>query len=261
MGQAKTSTVRTSVGASESFDTVEAAAEAAARARAGTRRPLRPGGCLRLGPAPGTGEVAALRGARPPRAEVADRLRGGRTVAAGRELEDTPSVVVWAASLPGAVLQTMHVIAERDAEGFRLLGLPESLTEAPEDEGVTDESLVALCDPFSFPAEELLAALERSSAARPCAGRSCQRVLRGRRDVDAGRRGSHRRRGRGETAGSPGVALRLPGGGSCRPGDDDHDRRGQRNRPARRQAGDGAARGGDRVPSRRRERSWRRRVC
>ena len=110
--------------------------------------------------------------------EVHDRLEprsligcgAGGTVAAGRELEDTPSVVVWAASLPGAVLQTMHVTAERDAEGFRLLGLPESLTEIAEDEGGTDESLVALCDPFSFPAEELLAALERSRPHVPVLG-------------------------------------------------------------------------------------------
>ena len=110
--------------------------------------------------------------------EVHDRLEprsligcgAGGTVAAGRELEDTPSVVVWAASLPGAVLQTMHVTAERDAEGFRLLGLPESLTEAPGDEGATDESLVALCDPFSFPAEELLAALERRRPHVPVLG-------------------------------------------------------------------------------------------
>ena len=56
----------------------------------------------------------------------------GGVVAGGRELEETPGVVVWAASLPGAELaDACTSTAERDAEGFRLLGLPESLTEAP----------------------------------------------------------------------------------------------------------------------------------
>jgi len=64
----------------------------------------------------------------------------------------------------------MHVTAERDAEGFRLLGLPESLTEVPDDAADTDESLLALCDPFSFPAEELLATLERSRPHVPVLG-------------------------------------------------------------------------------------------
>ncbi len=158
------------MGASESFDTVEAAAEAADRARAGLDAPCDLAVVFASGQHLGMAKWLL--------SEVHDRLEprsligcgAGGTVAAGRELEDTPSVVVWAASLPGAVLQTMHVTAERDAEGFRLLGLPESLTEAPEDEGATDESLVALCDPFSFPAEELLAALERSRPHVPVLG-------------------------------------------------------------------------------------------
>ena len=158
------------MGASESFDTVEAAAEAADRVRAGLDAPCDLAVVFASGQHLGMAKWLL--------SEVHDRLEprsligcgAGGTVAAGRELEDTPSVVVWAASLPGAVLQTMHVTAERDAEGFRLLGLPESLTEAPEDDGATDESLVALCDPFSFPAEELLAALERSRPHVPVLG-------------------------------------------------------------------------------------------
>lgn len=158
------------MGASESFDTVEAAAEAADRARAGLDAPCDLAVVFASGQHLGMAKWLL--------SEVHDRLEprsligcgAGGTVAAGREFEDTPSVVVWAASLPGAVLQTMHVTAERDAEGFRLLGLPESLTEAPGDEGATDESLVALCDPFSFPAEELLATLERSRPHVPVLG-------------------------------------------------------------------------------------------
>ena len=91
----------------------------------------------------------------------------GGTVAAGRELEDTPGIVVWGASLPGAELETMHLTAERDAEGFRLLGLPESLSETTGDEPAADESLLALCDPFSFPAGGA-ARGTRALAARTC---------------------------------------------------------------------------------------------
>jgi small ligand-binding sensory domain FIST len=158
------------VGASESFDTVEAAAEAADRARAGLDSTCDLAVVFASGQHLGMAKWLL--------SEVHDRLEpraligcgAGGTVAAGRELEDTPSVVVWAASLPGAVLQTMHVTAERDAEGFRLLGLPESITESAEDEGIPDESLIALCDPFSFPAEELIDALERSRPHVPVLG-------------------------------------------------------------------------------------------
>ena len=162
--------VQASVGVSESFDTVEAAVEAADRARAGLDASCDLAVVFASGQHLGMAKWLL--------SEVQDRLEpraligcgAGGTVAAGRELEDTPGVVVWGASLPGAVLQTMHVTAERDAEGFRLLGLPESLTEAPDDAADTDESLLALCDPFSFPAEELLATLERSRPHVPVLG-------------------------------------------------------------------------------------------
>ena len=158
------------MGVSESFDTVEAAAEAADRARAGLDATCDLAVVFASGQHLGMAKWLL--------SEVHDRLEpraligcgAGGTVAAGRELEDTPGVVVWGASLPGAVLQTMHVTAERDAEGFRLLGLPESLTEVPDDAADTDESLLALCDPFSFPAEELLATLERSRPHVPVLG-------------------------------------------------------------------------------------------
>ena len=171
MGPAKTSTVRTSVGASESFDTVEAAAEAADRARAG----LEPTCDLAVVFASGhhLGMAKWLL------SEVHDRLEpraligcgAGGTVAGGHELEETPGIAIWAASLPGAELETMHMTAERDAQGFRLVGLPVSLSEpANADEPGGDESLIALCDPFSFPAEELLASVDRSRPQVPVLG-------------------------------------------------------------------------------------------
>jgi small ligand-binding sensory domain FIST len=169
VGSARTTTIRASVGASESFDTVEAAAEAADRARAG----LAPGCDLAVVFASGhhLGMAKWLL------SEVHERLEpraligcgAGGTVAGGSELEETPGVVVWAGSMPGAELETMHVTAERDADGFRLLGMPESLAEDI-GESAADEFVIAFCDPFSFPAEELLAALERSRPHLPVLG-------------------------------------------------------------------------------------------
>jgi small ligand-binding sensory domain FIST len=171
VGAAETSTVRTSVGASESFDTVEAAAEAADRARAG----LEP--TCDLAVVFASGHHLAM--AKWLLSEVHERLEpraligcgAGGTVAGGHELEETPGIAIWAASLPGAEIETMHLTAERDAQGFRLLGLPVSLLEPGNaDEAGGDESLIALCDPFSFPAEELLAAVNRSRPHVPVLG-------------------------------------------------------------------------------------------
>jgi small ligand-binding sensory domain FIST len=161
--------VRASVGASESFDTVEAAAEAADRARAGLDRPCDLAVVFASGQHLGMAKwlLSEVHERLEPRALIG--CGAGGTLAGGRELEDTPGVVVWGASMPGAELETMHVTAERDADGFRLLGLPESLAE-PADEEAADESMLALCDPFSFPAEELLAALERSRPHVPVLG-------------------------------------------------------------------------------------------
>ncbi len=163
--------MRTSVGSSESFDTVEAAAEAADRARAGLEPSCDAAVVFASGHHLGMAKwlLSEIHERLEPRALIG--CGAGGTLAGGQELEDTPGVVVWAASLPGAVLQTMHVTAEREAEGFRLLGMPESLAEPPGDgEGATDETLIALCDPFSFPAVELLAAVERSRPHVPILG-------------------------------------------------------------------------------------------
>jgi small ligand-binding sensory domain FIST len=168
MGSARTTTVRAAVGASESFDTVEAAAEAADRARAALEPPCDLALVFASGHHLGMAKWLL--------SEVHERLEprtlvgcgAGGTVAGGSELEETPGVVVWAASMRGAELETMHVTAARDAGGFRLLGLPESL--AAGGEAAADESVIALCDPFSFPAEELLAALQGSRPRMPVLG-------------------------------------------------------------------------------------------
>ena len=161
MSAPRTATVRTAVGASESFDTVEAAAEAADRARAALEPACDLAVVFASGPHLGMAKwlLSEVHERLEPRALIG--CGAGGTVAGGSELEDTPGVVVWAASMPGAELETMHLSAERDAEGFRLLGLPESMAAGADGDPAGDESVIAFCDPFSFPAEELLAALER----------------------------------------------------------------------------------------------------
>jgi small ligand-binding sensory domain FIST len=163
-------TVQASVGASESFDTVEAAAEAADSARAGLE------GACDLAVVFASGQHLSM--AKWLLSEVHERLEprallgcgAGGTVAGGHELEDTPGLVVWGASLPTADLETMHLTAEREADGFRLLGVPGSLAVARDDSAAPDESVIALCDPLSFPPEELLAQIERSRPHVPILG-------------------------------------------------------------------------------------------
>jgi small ligand-binding sensory domain FIST len=170
MAVAEPSTVQASVGSSEGFDTVAAAAEAADRARAGLA------GRCDLAFVFASGHHLGM--AKWLLSEVHERLEprallgcgAGGTLAGGHELEEGPGIAVWGASLPSAELETMHLTAEREADGFRLLGLPESLAIAAEDTSAADESLIALCDPFSFPPEELLAAVERSRPHVPVLG-------------------------------------------------------------------------------------------
>ena len=160
-----------SVGLSEEFDTVSAAAEAADRARAGLSGDCDL--CLVFASGPHLPMAKWLL------SEVQDRLGphsligcgAGGTLAQGREMEEGPGVVVWAASLPGAEVSTMHLSAERDGEGFRLLGLPEELA-GPGSEGDAEagETFIPLCDPFSFPSELLLEALERARPRAPVLG-------------------------------------------------------------------------------------------
>jgi small ligand-binding sensory domain FIST len=163
---------RVAVGASQSFDTVEAAAEAADSARAG----LEPDCDL---------AVVFASGPHLPMAkwllsEVQDRLGpshligcgAGGTLAQGREIEEGPGVVVWAASLPEADVTTMHVTAERDGDDFRLLGVPEPLAD-PVSGGngaQPDEAMILLADPYSFPSEVMLETLETTRPGAPVLG-------------------------------------------------------------------------------------------
>lgn len=165
---------KVSVGMSQSHDPVEAAGEAANRATAGLD-----GASCDLCLVFASGPHLAM--AKWLLSEVHDALGprhligcgAGGTLATGTELEQGPGLVVWAASLPGAEVSTMHVGAERDGDDFRLLGLPPEL--APKGNGerrdaAPDGALIVLADPYSFPSEVLLRTLERSRPGTPVLG-------------------------------------------------------------------------------------------
>ena len=157
-------------GLSESMDAVEAAAEAADSARAG----LGAGGvdlCLVFASGP------HLPMAKWVLSEVQDRLSpgcligcgAGGTLASGRELEEGPGLAVWAASLPGSEIEAFHVTAERDEAGFALLGMP-VLPELEGEAGRQAGAAIVLADPYTFPAEVLLAHMEAALPGMPVLG-------------------------------------------------------------------------------------------
>ena len=82
-------------------------------------------------------------------------------LARGRELEAGPAVAVWAASLPGASVQTFHVGVHPTDEGVAVDGFPE----------LNDPSLVVLlADPFTFPVSPFLRELNERHPRLPIVG-------------------------------------------------------------------------------------------
>jgi small ligand-binding sensory domain FIST len=81
---------------------------------------------------------------------------GEAIVGDGREVEDGPALSVWAAVLPGAEVIPFRLVARPLGEGMGVLGWPDALSE----EGAAGAGpVVMLAEPFSFPADGLLAEL------------------------------------------------------------------------------------------------------
>jgi small ligand-binding sensory domain FIST len=156
-------TVRVSVGISESFDAVEAfsdAAQDAARGLGGAPCDL----CLVFAGAPHLGRgkwvLSAVYDHLDPRHLIG--CGAGGVVGAGREIEEGPAAVVWAASMPDARVATHHFETERTEGGLELGGLPaaDSLGDA----------MMVLADPYSFATEALLGQLEEARPGLPVLG-------------------------------------------------------------------------------------------
>jgi small ligand-binding sensory domain FIST len=147
---------RISVGLSEAPSTIDAFAEASEVARSGLDGP--PDLCLAF--------VGSHHLGRLPEAltEVEARLQptallgcgAAGVLGPGRELEDGPGAVVWAAQLPGATVETFEVEGEPGTEPDQLVGLPPAAAAA--------DAALLLADPYRCAAPELL---ERLNSERP----------------------------------------------------------------------------------------------
>lgn len=155
---------RVAVGVSESPDTVAAFSQAAAEARDGLEEPCDL--CFVFAGAPHLAEAPALLDV------VMETLRpahllgcgAGGVVGPGRELEEGPGAVVWAASLPGATLRTHHFRVAAAADG------PPSLLGFEEPEPSLGDALLVLADPHTFATEALLARMNSDRPGTPVLG-------------------------------------------------------------------------------------------
>jgi small ligand-binding sensory domain FIST len=82
------------------------------------------------------------------------------------EIEDGPALSLWIAHLPGTTIETMHLNFEQTPDGGSFVGWPENFVE-PWPEGSV---LLALADPFSFPADALLERLNEDHPGVPVLG-------------------------------------------------------------------------------------------
>ena len=155
--------MRVGVGISESFDAVEAftdAARDAARALDGEPCDL----CLVFAGAPHLGRgkwvLSAVHENLSPRHLIG--CGAGGVVGGGREIEEGPAAVVWAAAMPEAEIATHHFETEQTADGFELMGVTE-----PDAVG---DALIVLGDPYSFVTEALLSRLGELRPGMPVLG-------------------------------------------------------------------------------------------
>ena len=155
--------VRVGVGISESFDAVEAfndAARDAARGLGGERCDL----CLVFAGAPHLGRGKWILSAVHDRLDPAHLIGcgAGGVVGGGREIEEGPAAVVWAAAMPEAEVATHHFETEQTDGGFHALGVPEA--------DALGEAMIVLADPYSFATEALLVRIGELRPGMPVLG-------------------------------------------------------------------------------------------
>src|SRR5262245_8860282 len=79
--------------------------------------------------------------------------QGETVIGNDREVEDGPALCLWLGRWAAEIdLAPFHLTMEETAEGFTLLGWPDDLAEATPE----DSLILALGDPFSFPADDFL---------------------------------------------------------------------------------------------------------
>ena len=85
----------------------------------------------------------------------------GGVLGGGRELESGTAVAVWTASFGTGTAQAFHASIRGDDDDPVLEGVPES---------GSDGALMMLCDPYSFPADAVLAGLAAQAPGLPVLG-------------------------------------------------------------------------------------------
>jgi small ligand-binding sensory domain FIST len=153
--------VKVAVGVSESFDPVEAFSEAADEAA--RRLDARCDLCVLFAGAPHLPLSKWILSTVHERLEPAHLIGcgAGGVVGAGREIEQGPGGVVWAASMPDAEIATHHFRVEQSEAGLDVIGLAD---EPP------GECLIVLADPYTFSTEALLARLNDARPELPVLG-------------------------------------------------------------------------------------------
>jgi len=102
-------------------------------------------------------QVAELSGAR-----TLLGCSAGGVIGAGRGVEATSAVSVWAGVLPGVTLRSFHLEVLRTGDGLAVVGLPERTPE--------DQVVVLLADPYSFPVDSFVERANDSLAGLPVVG-------------------------------------------------------------------------------------------
>jgi small ligand-binding sensory domain FIST len=152
---------KVAVGISDEIDAVEAFSTAARAARADLPEPCDL--CVVFAGAPHLGHAKWLLSAVHEELAPAHLIGcgAGGVVGPGRELEEGPGAVVWAASLPGARIETRHFRIDQDGAEPELIGLGD---------GELGETLIVLADPYTFPTELLLRELDSAAPGVPVLG-------------------------------------------------------------------------------------------
>ena len=151
------------MGCSESFDAIEAFSEASLDAARKLDAPCDL--CLLFAGAPHLGHgkwiLSTVHEHLEPRHLIG--CGAGGVVGAGREIEEGPAAVVWAASLPDAGISTHHFgVEQADAGGYAVLGIPEAEK--------LGQTMILLADPYSFATEALLDRLHELRPGMPVLG-------------------------------------------------------------------------------------------
>lgn len=87
---------------------------------------------------------------------------GEAVIGEGREVEDGPALAVWAARLPGVEVVPFRLVARPVGGGLGVLGWPDAVADAP---AGNIGPVIMLADPFTFPADGLLAELNQEPGA------------------------------------------------------------------------------------------------